>query len=120
MEAMPMAKSREKLEQELVEQAQKAIRELLDQLPNDNQVTLSDLEQARGEMGATMMRQTLQSLSEGVETKPSGSIGCPNCGQPMYRRGKRVRKVVTMRGEIEVERDYYPCPNCGQGYFPPG
>jgi hypothetical protein len=27
---------------------------------------------------------------------------------------------VTLRGEVEVERDYYYCDTCKRGYFPPG
>jgi len=45
---------------------------------------------------------------------------CPTCAGKLRYKGKRKRRVVTVRGEIEVERDYYVCTACGAGYFPPG
>jgi YgiT-type zinc finger domain-containing protein len=45
---------------------------------------------------------------------------CPTCAGKLRHKGKRKRRVVTVRGEIEVERDYYVCTTCGTGYFPPG
>jgi len=104
----------------VVKEAQKAISQMLDQLPNDDRVTLSELEQATGEMGAAIMREALQNLSETVEMKPKELVRCPKCDQPMQARGKRRRQVVTLRGESELVRHYYSCPHCGQGYFPPG
>jgi transposase-like protein len=45
---------------------------------------------------------------------------CPQCGQKMKNKGKRRRRVVTETGEVEIERHYYHCAGCGQGFFPPG
>jgi hypothetical protein len=38
----------------------------------------------------------------------------------MKTKGKRRRRIVTEAGEIELERLYYHCAACGQGFFPPG
>jgi hypothetical protein len=115
-----MPTKREKLEQELVEYAQHAIRKLLDDLPEANAITFSDMEKATGEMGQTITQQTLQRLVESQRQPLPDAVACPTCGERMYRRGKRKRRVVTTRGEVAIERQYYVCPNCGAGRFPPG
>jgi hypothetical protein len=45
---------------------------------------------------------------------------CAPCGRRMQRCGRRRRTVLSRLGQpIEVERDYYICPACGTGVFPP-
>jgi uncharacterized protein with PIN domain len=115
-----MPNKREALEQELFEQAQAALRKLLDDLPEASKITRSDMEKATGELGQTIAQQTLQRLVESQQQPLADGVQCPTCGERMYRRGKRKRRVVTTRGEVEIERQYYVCPKCGAGYFPPG
>ena len=113
-----MSTDREKLEQELLEQAQKAIKKMLDELPEVRDITLSDMEQATGVMGRRIMNQSLQKLSQ--EKQPDIEVlPCQACGEKVHCRGKRKKRVETLRGEIEIERQYLVCPNCGAGYFPP-
>jgi YgiT-type zinc finger domain-containing protein len=46
---------------------------------------------------------------------------CPSCGAKLERKGKKKRKLQTRGGrEVELEREYAVCPQCGQGIFPPG
>jgi YgiT-type zinc finger domain-containing protein len=48
--------------------------------------------------------------------KPS----CPKCGKVLVKKGKKKRKLQTRGGqEVELEREYGICPECGQGIFPP-
>jgi YgiT-type zinc finger domain-containing protein len=45
---------------------------------------------------------------------------CPKCGGEMMKKGKKKRKLKTREGqEIELEREYGVCLNCGHGIFPP-
>src|SRR5487761_790965 len=45
---------------------------------------------------------------------------CAQCQTPLQRRGQRTRTVRTRRGvEADLQRDYYVCPPCGVGVFPP-
>lgn len=115
-----MPNKREELEQELLGQAQKAIRKLLDELPEASEITLSEMEKATGVMGQAIMQQTLQSLVEMKQEPTSNEVRCESCNERMSRRGKRKKRMVTIRGEVEVERPYYVCPSCGAGRFPPG
>lgn len=44
---------------------------------------------------------------------------CPKCGVALTKKGKKKRKLQTRGGrEIELEREYGVCPECGQGIFP--
>jgi len=115
-----MATDGEKLERELLEHAQKAIKKMLDELPEANDITLSDMEQATGVMGKMIMHQSLQKLAQEKQVVPPKAMNCKGCGEKMYRRGKRKKRVETLRGEIEIERQYLVCSKCGAGYFPPG
>jgi YgiT-type zinc finger domain-containing protein len=51
----------------------------------------------------------------------SREVLCPECGQPLEKKGKKKRRLQTRGGqEVELEREYGVCPSCGQGIFPPG
>ena len=40
------------------------------------------------------------------------------CGSPARYAGRRPKKLVTMLGEVVVERPYYHCSRCGKGFAP--
>ena len=45
---------------------------------------------------------------------------CPRCGVALTKKGKKKRELQTCEGrEVELEREYGTCPECGQGIFPP-
>jgi YgiT-type zinc finger domain-containing protein len=53
----------------------------------------------------------------GEEDRPA----CPDCGQPLQRRGYRTRTVTVQGGQaVRLRRAYAVCPACGTGVFPPG
>lgn len=114
-----MPSNRETLEQKLLKQAQEVVRKLLDDLPEAHEITLSDMERATGMMGQSLMHQTMQELVESQQEAVVDDLYCESCHERMSRRGKRKRRIVTVRGEVEVERTYYVCPKCGTGRFPP-
>jgi hypothetical protein len=38
----------------------------------------------------------------------------------MRYKGKKGKRLVTEVGGVRVERDYFHCPTCKVGLFPPG
>jgi hypothetical protein len=45
---------------------------------------------------------------------------CPDCGQPLQRRGTETRTLQTHGGQaLTLARRYGTCPACGAGLFPP-
>ena len=114
-----MTDDRQVLEKQLKAKAEDAIRTLLEKLPNKSDLTMSDMETLIGEMGHEIMRDTMQAVAQ-TEQVEASEVMCKACQVRMHKRGKRKKQVVTLRGEIEVQRQYYVCPRCGTGTFPPG
>jgi hypothetical protein len=86
--------------------------------------TLAEIEQAVDEqmnrLRARMIEQAAQA-SAAAESEASQGLVCEQCGQPRHSRGKARRKWQTQGGQqVEVERSYVTCPQCGGGFFPPG
>lgn len=113
-----MTKDRQELEKQLKEKAEAAIRKLLTNLPDKTELTMTDMEALIGEMGHEMMRDTMQAVAQAEQIGDS-EVMCEACHGRMHKRGKRKRQVVTKRGEIKLERQYYVCPECGASRFPP-
>jgi hypothetical protein len=113
-----MPETRDELEKQLRSKAEGAIRTMLEALPDKADLTMDDMEDLIGKMGQDIMREAMQGVSQHEQVAPSLVI-CQACQVPMQKRGKRKKRVVTKRGEIELERQYYVCPQCGQGAFPP-
>jgi len=113
-----VTKISEEVKAKLLVEAEKAIDEMLSHRAFDEAMTLSEMEQVVGEVEAEISQALMQGLVNGNWKQKSD--GCPDCGGKLRNKGKRRKPLVTVRGEIEVERDYYVCTECGRGYFPPG
>ena len=86
--------------------------------------TLAEIEQAVDEqmhrLRARMIEQAAQA-SAAAESQASQGVVCEQCGQLLQARGRAKRRWQTHGGqEVEVERTYVSCPQCGGGFFPPG
>jgi len=79
---------------------------------------MTDIEDLVGMMGDEVTQGALQAIAQGEQAEPSVVI-CETCQVRMHKRGQRKKQVVTKRGEIELERQYYVCPACNAGVFPP-
>ena len=67
-----------------------------------------------------MGEELVQSLVAEEAVVAASGLHCPTCGATMRRKGQKKKVIVSLAGEIEVEREYYYCPHCQQGFFPPG
>jgi len=46
---------------------------------------------------------------------------CPHGGTRLEPHGRQRRRLRTVGGQqVQLEREYGVCPQCGQGRFPPG
>lgn len=113
-----MGDDRKELEQLLRSKAEESIRKLLEKLPDKSELTMTDIENLVGEMGHEVTQGATQAIAQREQAEPSEMI-CEACQVRMQKRGKRKKQVVTKRGEIELERQYYVCPQCNAGVFPP-
>lgn len=114
-----MPNEREELEKQLRAKAEEAIRKLLKNLPDKSELTMTDIENLVGEMGHEVTQGATEAIAQREQAEPSEMI-CEACQVRMQKRGKGKKRVVTKRGEIELDRQYYVCPECNAGVFPPG
>jgi hypothetical protein len=67
---------------------------------------------------ARMIEQSAQA-SAAAESEASQGLVCEQCRQPFQARGKSRRTWQTQGGQqVEVERTYVTCPQCGGGFSP--
>jgi hypothetical protein len=111
----------EELKTHLLAEAEKAIETLIARKPKSEDITLSEIEQLAVQGGTHFREAVLASLvGESTSVGEAKERTCPSCGQVMHYKGKRAKDVVTEAGEVRLERDYYYCPHCRSGIFPPG
>ena len=89
--------------------------------------TFREIEEAVDERVNQVRAQLIQDVvhmgeTEAWDQRPEGARPrCATCGQPLSERGEQTRWVQTTGGEaIKVTRTYGTCPECGEGFFPPG
>jgi uncharacterized protein with PIN domain len=112
-----MATDRNDLKAKLLAQAEAAIDKLLSDERLSEQMTMSEIEAVVGKSEADFRQRVLEEMI--VMQRENGKT-CPLCGSWLRNKGKRKKRVVTLRGESEIERTYYHCQTCQKGYFPPG
>jgi len=76
-----------------------------------------ELDERIFELRAKMLADTAEGSGEVVKEE----VKCPDCGARMVRKGKKKRTLLQREGqELELEREYLVCLECGRGLFPPG
>lgn len=114
---MRMSTHRDNLKAKLLAQAEAAIDRMLSDERLNEHMTLSDIEAVIGVSEADFRQRALEEI---MGMQQDSAKTCPVCGSPLRHKGKRKKRVVTVRGEADVERNYYHCETCRKGYFPPG
>jgi hypothetical protein len=64
--------------------------------------------------GARALALLLRSIAD----HEPGPVACPHCLAPMESHGRRSKQVITLLGEVAVDRTYYICPHCEGRRFP--
>ena len=62
-----------------------------------------------------LMGELATQPEEGVEC---GEV-CKQCGKEMRRKGKRLREMSHLEGQVRINREYHHCDECQSGLFPP-
>ena len=116
-----MKPSREEKKARLMARLEKAADELLDWEEQNPRPTLTQLEDIvlllRKEIGEEMAEEVIERM-EAKAMAPGPR--CPKCGKEMRYKGQREKDVESRAGELTLERGYYACPDCDEGFFPPG
>jgi hypothetical protein len=115
-----MPRPNAELKARLMAEAEAAIEKLLTERVAPAQASLADIERVALTAGQQIEEAIATALAaESALELPPWPV-CPACGQKMKNKGRRGRRVVTRTGEVVVERNYYYCPTCRRGLFPPG
>jgi uncharacterized protein with PIN domain len=59
-------------------------------------------------------------LGQQEQRQPAEKMHCPQCEGEMVNKGQKGNRLETRMGNLEIERGYYYCPSCRQGFFPSG
>lgn len=113
-----MASESDDLKKRLQERADEAIEKLLAQKGGRRDLSMDEMEDLVGDFELEVRQALMQEIIADTQERQAGL--CATCGGKLRYKGKKPKRVVTLRGEVTVERDYYQCESCGRGYFPPG
>ena len=111
---------REALKKKLMNSLGEQIEAYLDWYDDTEDLKFWDVEkqvlETRKEVGARLAGTIVAEEATVMETE----MRCPVCGGKVRRKGRKAKVVVSLAGDVKVERDYYYCPHCQRGFFPFG
>ena len=116
-----MKKSREQLKTAFMVEAEELFDELMEWDEQTREPDLTQIEEKILELRKRFGEQLAQQVILRQEARqPAARVICPRCGGEMDPKGMKGNRIETRIGNLEITRDYYYCPNCKQGFFPPG
>jgi len=116
-----MKKSREQLKAELMTKMEEVVEQMLEWREQGQGYSFREIEDEVMRLGKNVQQSLIEAAIEQEETRqPVEPPDCPACGEKMIDKGMRSRQVRGRGVQMRVERGYYTCPKCGQGFFPSG
>ena len=76
------------------------------------------LERAARRQALEIAAKAVASRLNADHTDQAGSTLCCACGTAAAYAGRRPKTFTTALGEMRLERAYYHCRHCGEGFFP--
>jgi len=113
---MPPSKAERKAQ--LMKAAEALIDRMLAEEKPAEKIMFEDIEQAALRVGQRLQAEIVAEAAVSVWQKEA--VKCPACGKRMSYHGLRKRPVVSVAGEVTIQRGYYYCRGCKHGSFPPG
>ncbi len=115
-----MKRTRAELKAEILAKVEAQLDQVLDWADEHHEPTMTEIEQVvlrcRQEMGRAVATAMVEAQDKRQDVP--GPV-CPSCGREMRLKGQKRRQMLTLMGDIAVERAYYYCPRCRRGLFPP-
>lgn len=115
-----MSSIRERRKARLMARAEGAIDELLDWNDRTSEPNLAQIEQVVLELRQRFSEEMAREVIAAQEAKqPAVAPPCPKCGKGMTYKGQKKVRPRTWVGDVRIERGYYHCAQCKEGFFPP-
>ena len=115
-----MGKRGQEIRAQVMAEVERALDKALEEGEREERLTITGIEEiallAQKEVGEKVTKLL---VGKGGEGHVPGPV-CEECGKEMHYKGQKRRYIRTRSGEIQIERSYYYCEGCKQGYFPPG
>lgn len=112
----PLAQMRARA-QEVLEGWLERLAPFFDQPQQPDLPTLSDFfTQHRGELLGGLLKVLLELLYQPLFEQRAQT--CPGCAQRLSRKRQATKAGSTLQGEINLERPYFYCSHCRQGFHP--
>jgi hypothetical protein len=81
----------------------------------------TELDERLARLRAKMLADTALLSEARTWKEQAGAPKCPDCGVELEAWTTGERSLQTQGGQtVRLERQYGLCPQCGQGFFPPG
>lgn len=112
-----MPTKKDELKAKLLAEAEAALEKMLSDERMSKRMTITEIEDVIGDLESDFRQRVVREVMGEQEEQP---MNCPDCGSNLRNKGERSKRLVTLRGETDVERNYYQCQACGKGVFPLG
>ena len=115
-----MKYTREQMRVLLLHGAEDSIDRLMDWHERTSAPTLSQIEDELVVLRGELSQHMAEIVLEGQEVRrPAQKMACPLCQAEVQDKGLKKVVIESRVGLLEIERVYYYCPQCREGFFPP-
>ena len=116
-----MKTNRKQLKAEFLAEAEELFDQLMEWDENTSKPDLTQIEEVVLQLRQRLGEQMAQAVIARQESRqPAERLSCAQCGGELEPKGQKGNQVESRLGDLRVERSYYYCPGCGQGFFPSG
>ena len=116
-----MKTSEEKLKAEFLAEAEALFDQLMSWDEQTCEPDMSQIEEIVLQLRQRLGEQMAQAVMARQEKRqPAEKVICPQCQGEAETKGQKRNRVESRVGSLQLERSYYYCPRCRQGFFPPG
>lgn len=116
-----MKKSQVRLKAEFMAEAEALFDQLMEWDEQTAKPKLTQIEEIVLQLRQRLGEQMVQAVLARQENRqPAEKLSCPQCQGELEPKGEKGKRVESQVGSLQIERSYYYCPGCRQGFFPSG
>jgi hypothetical protein len=112
--------TRAEMKAHLLAQTETTIDQFLDWIEKTERPNLTQIEETvlefRRAMGQSLAETAIRAQAT---THPVPGPRCPTCDREMHFKDDKSKTITSQVSDLELNRSYYYCAHCQQGFFPP-